>query len=92
MATQIKDTIIDTFRLDRESVDNVIAKIEHLIHEGNVRRIVVKDARAVTIMEMPLTVGIVGAALIPVWAAIAGVAALAADFTIEVERREADAA
>ncbi|HKY50247.1 MAG TPA: DUF4342 domain-containing protein [Candidatus Limnocylindria bacterium] len=92
MATQIKDTIIDTFKLDRESVDGVIAKIEHLIHEGNVRRIIVKDARAVTIMEVPLTVGIVGAALIPFWAALAAAAALAADYTIEVERKEPEAA
>lgn len=88
MATQIKDTFIDTFKLDRESVDRVIAKIEELIHEGNVRRIVVKDARGVTIIEVPLTVGLVGVALVPVWAAIGAIAALAADFTIQVERRD----
>lgn len=87
MATQIKDTLIDTFKLDREDVDNVIAKIEELIHEGNVRRVFVKDARGVTLIEIPLTFGLVGVALLPVWAAIGAIAALAADFTIQVERK-----
>jgi hypothetical protein len=91
MATQIKDKLIETFNLDRENVDKVIAKIEALIHEGNVRRVVVKDARGVTVMEVPLTIGLVGAALVPVWAAIGAIAAIAADFTIQVERKESDA-
>jgi len=88
MATQIKDTIIDTFKLDRESVDKVIARIEELIHEGSVRRVVVKDASGVTLIEVPLTFGLIGAALVPVWAAIAAIAAIAADFTIQVERKK----
>jgi hypothetical protein len=92
MATQIKDTIIDTFKLDRENVDKIIATIEQLIHEGNVRRVIVKNERGVTIMEVPLTIGLVGVALIPVWAAIGAIAALAADFTIQVERKEGEAA
>lgn len=87
MATQFKDTIIETFKLDRENVDKVIAKTEALIHEGNVRRVVVKDANGATVIEAPLTVGIVGVALVPVWAAIGAIAAIAADFTIQVERR-----
>ncbi len=87
MATQIKDTLIETFKLDRENVDKVIAKIEQLIHEGNVRRVVVKDAHGNTVIEAPLTFGVVGVALVPVWAAIAAIAALAADFTIQVERK-----
>ncbi len=87
MATQIKDTLIDTFKLDREDVDKVIAKIEELIHEGNVRRVFVKDASGATLIEIPLTFGLVGVALLPVWAAIGAIAALAADFTIQVERK-----
>ena len=87
MATQIKDTIIETFKLDRENVDKIIAKTEALIHEGNVRRVIVKDANGATVIEAPLTVGIVGVALVPVWAAIGAIAAIAADFTIQVERR-----
>ena len=88
MATQIKDTIIDTFKLDRENVDKVIGRIEELIHEGNVRRVIVKDAGGVTLIEVPLTFGLIGVALVPVWAAIGAIAALTADFTIQVERKE----
>jgi Domain of unknown function (DUF4342) len=88
MATLIKDTIIETFKLDRENVDKVIANIEKLIHEGNVRRVVVMDARGVTIIEVPLTLGLVGVALVPVWAAIAAIAAIAADFEVQVERKD----
>jgi hypothetical protein len=87
MATQIKDTIIETFKLDRENVDKVIAKIEELIQEGNARRVRVNDARGTTVIEVPLTVGLVGVALVPVWAALGAIAAIAADFTIEVEKR-----
>ena len=90
MATQIKDTIIDTFKLDRENVDKIIAKIEALIHEGSVRRILIKDARGATVIEAPLTFGIFGVALLPLWAAIAAIAAIAADFTLQVERKPAD--
>ena len=88
MATQFKDTIIETFRLDRENVDKVIAKAEELIHEGNVRRVIVKNASGATVIEAPLTVGLVGVALVPVWAAIGAIAALAADFTLQVERKD----
>lgn len=90
MATQIRHTIIETFKLDRENVDKIIAKIEQLIHEGNVRRLVIKDARGATIIEAPLTFGIVGVALLPVWAAIGAIAAIAADLTLQVERKAAD--
>jgi len=88
MATQFKDTIIETFKLDRENVDKVIAKAEELIHEGNVRRVIVKNASGATVIEAPLTVGLVGVALVPVWAAIGAIAALAADFTLQVERKD----
>ena len=88
MATQFKDTIIETFKLDRQNVDKVIAKIEELIREGNVRRVLVKDSSGTTVIEVPLTLGLVGVALLPVWAAIGAIAALAADFTIQVERRQ----
>jgi len=81
VATQFKETIIETFKLDRENVDKVIGKIEELIHEGNVRRVIVKDARGVTFIEVPLTIGLVGVALVPVWAAIGAIAALVSDFT-----------
>jgi len=89
MATQLKDKIIETFKLDRENVDKVIARIQELIHEGNVRRVLIKNASGVTIIEFPLTFGIVGVALVPVWAAIGAIAAIAADFTVEIEKTQA---
>ena len=87
MVEQLKDTIIETFKLDRENVDRVIARTEHLIHEGNVRRVLVKDAKGTALVEFPLTFGVVGVALVPVWAAIAAIAALAMDLTIDIERK-----
>ena len=63
----------------------MIETVKNLIHEGNVRRISIKqDGR--TIAEFPLTFGVVGAALAPVLAAAGAIAALATDCTIEIER------
>ena len=68
--------------------ENLIAKVKELIAEGNVRRIVIKDKSDETIMELPMTVGVVGAVLAPVLAAIGAVAALVTECTIVVEREE----
>lgn len=65
----------------------LLERIKSLVHQGNVRRIVIKGEEGHTLMEIPLTVGVVGAALMPVWVAVGAIAALAADYTIEVERR-----
>lgn len=73
----------EEFHVDGESL---IAKIKEIIHEGNVRRIIIKDDKGVPYIEIPLTIGVVGVLLIPVWAAIGAIAALAANFTIGVER------
>jgi hypothetical protein len=66
----------------------VIGKIKELIHEGNIRRIIIKNEDGRTLIEVPLTVGAVAAVLVPVWAAIGAVAALVANCSIEVEREE----
>lgn len=87
MAAQVKDKIIETFKLDKESVDRVIARIEELVHEGNIRRILIKNAQGTTVVEFPLTFGLVGVALVPLWAAIGAIAAIAADFTIQIEKQ-----
>ena len=70
--------------------DAVISKIKESIHEGNVRRIILKDEHGKTFIEIPLTIGVVGVLLVPVWAAIGAIAALAADMTILVERDDDD--
>ncbi len=66
----------------------LLTKIRELVHEGNVRRILIKDETGHTIVEFPMTAGVVGLLLLPMWAAIGAIAALAADLTIVVERRD----
>jgi Domain of unknown function (DUF4342) len=68
--------------------DSVLAKIKELVHEGNVRRIVIKNPDGHVIVEFPLTAGVVGVMLLPMWAALGAIIALAADLTIVVERRD----
>lgn len=70
--------------------DAVVAKIKELIHEGNVRRITLKNEEGKILIEIPLTLGVVGVILLPVWAAIGAIAALAANLTILVEKVEPD--
>jgi hypothetical protein len=70
------------------SGDKVLAKIKELVHEGNIRRITLKNEEGDTLVEFPLTLGVVGALLIPVWAAIGAIAALVAKLKIVVEKIE----
>jgi len=66
--------------------ENLVARVRELVHEGNVRRIIVKSEKDETIMEIPLTMGVVGAVLIPLWVALGAIAALAAHYKVEVEK------
>jgi hypothetical protein len=61
-------------------------KVKALIHEGNVRRIIIKDERGHTFMEIPLTVATVGVVLAPILAAVGAIAALVGRFDVVVER------
>lgn len=70
------------------SGDAVIAKIKEILHEGNIRRISIKTEEGKELIEIPLTVGVVGALLLPVWAAIGAIAALAVNLRIVVEKIE----
>jgi hypothetical protein len=72
----------------RVAGDKVISKIKELIHQGNIRRIIIKNEEGKALIEVPLTVGAVAAIVAPVWAAIGAVAALVANCSIEVEREE----
>ena len=67
------------------------AKVQELIHEGNVRRIIIKDDHGRTFVEIPLTVATVGAVLAPVLAAVGAIATLVAHFEIVVERTQSAA-
>lgn len=77
----------ETFSIDGESLEKIIDKVRELVREGNIRQIVVKTSDGKTIASFPLTAGVIGAALLPVWAAIAAIAALVTDCTITVEKR-----
>lgn len=72
------------------SGDEVVAKVKELLREGNIRRISIKNDEGRTMLEVPLTIGVVGAALLPVFAAIGAAAALATRCTIVVERDPVD--
>jgi hypothetical protein len=70
----------------RVSGDRVIEKIKDLIREGNVRHIVIKNDEGRTLIEFPVSIGLAGALLLPVWAAVGAIAAMVTKCTIEVER------
>ncbi len=70
------------------SGEDVVKKVKELIKEGNIRRIIIKNEEDKVLVEFPLTIGVVGVALLPMWAAIGAVAALVTKCTIVVEKRE----
>jgi hypothetical protein len=67
---------------------NLKAKLKEVIRKGTVRRVVIKNAQGRTVLDIPLAAGIVGAALLPFWAAIGGIAMIASDYTIVVEHTD----
>lgn len=73
----------------RVSGESLVARVKELIHQGNVRRIIIKNDSGHTILEIPLTVGVVGAVLLPLWVALGSIAALASHYTLVVEKRGA---
>ena len=66
--------------------ENLVSKIKEIIHEGNVRRISIKNEDGKELIEIPLTLGVVGTLLLPAWAAIGAIAALVTNCSIVVER------
>lgn len=68
--------------------EDLLAKIKELINQGNVTRIIVKNDEGKVYLEIPVTIGLIGALVVPVLAAVGALAALAANFTIEVIRKE----
>jgi len=73
----------EEFRVDGEKL---IAKIKEIIHEGNIRRIIIKDKEGKTVLELPVTIGVVGVLLAPQLAAIGAIAALLTEATVVVEK------
>ena len=70
------------------SSDDLVKRVKQLLHEGNVRRIIVKDQGGRTLMEFPLSIGVIGTVFAPILAAVGAIAALAMKYTLMVERRE----
>jgi hypothetical protein len=68
--------------------EELLKKVKEIIHQGNVRRIIIKDENGKTYLEIPVTVGVVGVLLLPVWAAIGALAAVASNFKIEIINKE----
>lgn len=67
---------------------DLVEKIRELIHEGNVRRIIIKDEKGNTFLEIPLTVATVGVIAVPLLAGLGAIAALIANFTLVVEKTQ----
>ena len=80
----------DSFRTEefRVSGEELLSRIKQLVHEGNIRRIVIKNKEGGTFMEIPLSVGVVGALLAPTLAAVGAIAALVTEATVVVEKAE----
>jgi hypothetical protein len=70
------------------SGEDLLRKIKELIREGNIRRIKIKNTKGKTYLEIPVTIGAIGTMIFPVFAAIGALAALAANFIIEIEKTD----
>ena len=67
--------------------EDLLKKVKELIHEGNIRRIIIKNESGETYIEIPLTLGVVGMVVAPILAAVGAIAALASNFTIEIVKK-----
>ncbi|MEI6123368.1 MAG: DUF4342 domain-containing protein [Bacteroidota bacterium] len=70
------------------SGDELLNRIRQLIHQGNIRRIINKDETGRIFMEIPLSIGVAGVAIVPVLVSVGALAALVNNFTIEVIKKE----
>jgi len=66
--------------------EDLVATVKSLVHEGNIRRITIKNREGKVLIEVPLTLGVVGALFLPTLAALGALAALVTEYTIVVER------
>ncbi len=78
-------THTEEFKIDGEKL---IAKIKELLHEGNIRKLIIKDKEGKVLMEIPMTFGVVGVLLAPQLATIGAIAALVTEATLVVEKSE----
>lgn len=79
-----EDTNKEEFKI---SGDQIVAKVKELIKDGNARRIIIKTEAGETMLEVPLTIGAIGAVMAPALAAVGALAALVTKCTIVVEKK-----
>jgi len=72
----------------RVSGSDIVEKIKEIVKEGNARRIIIKNEKGETVMEFPVTAGVVGIVIAPILAAVGAIAALVTNATIIVVRRK----
>ncbi|HEX8990853.1 MAG TPA: DUF4342 domain-containing protein [Anaerolineales bacterium] len=79
-----------TFRTEEFHVngEELLGRVKQLVHEGNVRRIIIKNKEGAVLVEVPLTFGVVGALLAPSLAAVGAIAALLTEATVVVEKSD----
>jgi hypothetical protein len=75
----------ESFKVNGEEL---LSKVKQLINEGNVRRIIIEDKNGKSLIELPVTIGVVGAVFAPVLVAVGAIAAVVTECTIKVERTE----
>ncbi|HEU5121758.1 MAG TPA: DUF4342 domain-containing protein [Candidatus Saccharimonadales bacterium] len=68
--------------------EDLLARVKQLINEGNIRKIIIRDKDGKNLVELPLTIGVIGAALAPMLAAVGAIAALVTECSIVVIREE----
>jgi hypothetical protein len=75
----------EEFRVNGEEL---LGRVKSLVHEGNIRRVIIKNKDGAVVLEIPLTFGVVGALLAPSLAAVGAIAALLTEATVVVEKAE----
>lgn len=85
MTTKSKNNKTDLFEVSGEEL---LKKVKQIIHEGNVRKITIETKQGKTLLIIPLTLGVVGAVLVPVLAAVGALAALVTECKIKVQREK----
>jgi len=83
--TPIKEVKTEEFNVLSE---DLVKTVKKLIHEGNVRRIIIKDEKGKILLDMPVTIGVVGAIIAPWLAALGVIGAMATKCTIVVQRKK----
>jgi hypothetical protein len=80
------DSVGRMFEEIKVQANDLVEKVKQLIHEGNVRRIIIKDQTGATFMEIPLSVATLSVIAAPILAAVGAIAAAISDFKVVVER------